>query len=389
MYATSKLQTAICMKTDIGRFAEAMLESCWLAALIMVPLFFNIWGERVFEGGKVHLLRSIAVLSAAFLVVRFAERKRQQAHRIYLPWRAPMALPFLLMAAVYLIGTAFSVDPPLSFWGSSYRGQGTYTQLSIMVFFLLIALALRSKSQLDRLITVVLITSSPVAFYGIAQAAGMDPVPWGKADVGRVFSTEGNPIFLAAYMIMIVPFTIMRMIQEVGFLRVNLRKNGSPSVLFLPVLRAAAYGSLLVLQLAAIVLTRSRGPVAGLLAGLFFFLLVFAVQRRRRFLSLMALTVAIGGLAVLILANSAYGPFSRLPDIPVWGRIFEISEPFRLSHWKGSINLLKADPVRALVGYGPETFHLVFPPYTPLSGFVSMLSRRLSTGLTMRPWICW
>ena len=107
-----------------------MLESCWLAALIIVPLFFNIWGESVFEGGKVHQLRSIAVLSAAFVVVWPLEQKRQTARRSFLLWRAPMVPPFFLMATVYLIGTAFSIDPALSFRGSHYRWQGTYTQLS-------------------------------------------------------------------------------------------------------------------------------------------------------------------------------------------------------------------------------------------------------------------
>ena len=57
------------MKSRLGHFSENFLESGWLVALVVVPVFFNIHGERIFEEEKVLILRSVAVLSAVFGLV--------------------------------------------------------------------------------------------------------------------------------------------------------------------------------------------------------------------------------------------------------------------------------------------------------------------------------
>ena len=45
------------------------MEAAWLAAVMLVPLFFNIYSSRIFEPDKLTLLRSLAlVILAAWLV---------------------------------------------------------------------------------------------------------------------------------------------------------------------------------------------------------------------------------------------------------------------------------------------------------------------------------
>ena len=57
------------MRTRLSLFCDKVIEAGWLAAVIVVPLFFNIYSQRVFEPDKLSLLRSIAlVMSAAWLV---------------------------------------------------------------------------------------------------------------------------------------------------------------------------------------------------------------------------------------------------------------------------------------------------------------------------------
>ena len=57
------------MTTKLTRFCEAIIEAGWLAALIIVPLFFNVHSSRVFEPDKMSLLRSIAlVMVIAWLI---------------------------------------------------------------------------------------------------------------------------------------------------------------------------------------------------------------------------------------------------------------------------------------------------------------------------------
>jgi hypothetical protein len=56
------------MRTRLGWFCDKVIEAGWLAAVIIVPLFFNIYSQRVFEPDKLSLLRSIAlVMGVAWL----------------------------------------------------------------------------------------------------------------------------------------------------------------------------------------------------------------------------------------------------------------------------------------------------------------------------------
>ena len=57
------------VQTRLSRICDAIIEAGWLAALIVTPLFFNTFSNRVFEPDKLHLLRSIAlVMAVAWLV---------------------------------------------------------------------------------------------------------------------------------------------------------------------------------------------------------------------------------------------------------------------------------------------------------------------------------
>jgi len=56
-------------KSKLGVFCDKLIEAGWLAALVVAPLFFNVWSDRVFEPDKIVLVRSIAlVMAGAWLV---------------------------------------------------------------------------------------------------------------------------------------------------------------------------------------------------------------------------------------------------------------------------------------------------------------------------------
>ena len=58
------------MTTKLSRLCEAFIEAGWLAAVIVVPLFFNVHSSRVFEPDKISLMRSIALLMAVAWLVK-------------------------------------------------------------------------------------------------------------------------------------------------------------------------------------------------------------------------------------------------------------------------------------------------------------------------------
>jgi hypothetical protein len=45
-------------RTKLDQWCNAALEAGWLAALVVAPLFFNVFSSRVFEPDKISLVRT-------------------------------------------------------------------------------------------------------------------------------------------------------------------------------------------------------------------------------------------------------------------------------------------------------------------------------------------
>ena len=63
------------MQTKLGLFCDRIIEAGWLVAIVVVPLFFNVYSSRVFEPDKLSLLRSIALVMIAAWLVRTLEAR--------------------------------------------------------------------------------------------------------------------------------------------------------------------------------------------------------------------------------------------------------------------------------------------------------------------------
>ncbi|MFN2137127.1 MAG: tetratricopeptide repeat protein [Candidatus Promineifilaceae bacterium] len=268
------------MTSKLTRLCDGILQAGWLAALIAVPLFFNIHSDRVFEPDKVAILRSIAVLLAAAALIRFVDERgwhnwsglRWNSENSI--WRKPFILPIALLVGVYLLSTAFSITPRISLLGSYQRLQGTYTMLAYVVFFMAAISTLRDRSAVSRIPTTAIVVSIPVGLYGLLQHYGLDPLPWGGDVQTRIAGHLGNAIFISAYLIMIVPLTLGRVIDAFT----NILNDEEVHIADL--VRSGVYSFALALQILAIYWSGSRGPLLGLAVGLFSFFLVLLVSLR-------------------------------------------------------------------------------------------------------------
>jgi tetratricopeptide (TPR) repeat protein len=270
--------------TRLSALLDGILEACWLAAIIVTPLFFNIYSSRVFEPDKLTTLRSIALVMVAVWLIRLVE---EVANRwagngpvkgeplVRFTWRTPLVLVTLFTAAVYVVSNILSVTPLVSFVGSYQRLQGTFTTLSYMVVFFIILDRMRTRAQVDRFFTTLIINSLPIALYGFVQHSALDPLPWGGDVTRRIASNMGNAIFVAAYLIMIVPPTISRVMDSFRAILTD-EDTGLADIL-----RAAAYIFILLVQIIAIWYTKSRGPLVGLVVGLGLWVLLGLLSMQR------------------------------------------------------------------------------------------------------------
>ena len=376
------------MPNRLSRFADGIMEACWLLALIVTPLFFNIYSSRVFEPDKISLLRSLALVTLAAWLIKLIsqggprfEASRSQYATLAGLYRAPLVAPLLALILVYLIATIFSVAPHASLFGSYQRLQGTFTTFSYLVLFAAIGANLRRRSQAERILTTIIVSSLPVALYGVLQHFQLDPLPWGGDTSTRVTGHMGNAIFIAAYLIMSSMVTLGRVVTSFHTILTDEDDRHMPA----NIIRAALYIFILAVSLVTIWWSGSRGPWLGLLAGLFFFFVLLSLQWRARTLTLVTMGLAALAAAFLIVFNIPNGPLQSLRAVPGVGRLGEVFETeggsgrVRVLIWGGVIQLMTPHPplefpdgsvdrwnaIRPLIGYGPEALYVAFNRFYP------------------------
>lgn len=389
------------VRTKLDQWCEGIIEAGWLAALVLAPLFFNVFSSRVFEPDKISLVRTIALVMALAWLVRIAaggyvfmppyaptppaepETNAEAARRL---WRNPFFIPVALLVGAYLLSTLFSLAPFVSWFGSYQRLQGTYSFLSYVTIALLTAAHLRRPEQIRRLQHVVVVTSVPIAIYGIIQHYGVDPLPWGGDTTTRVTGNAGNAIFLAAYLIMAFMFVLERLYSSFAVL-LRLDDDAPRGHDILTAIAGGIYAVIAVAQLLAIFWTQSRGPWLGLLLGGFLFVGLVLMALRPRYYKTMAaiwVTLGIGGV-VLLAAMNTLPVFQNLSTVPYVGRLTQLLDresttgQVRTLIWQGASEmalphaaLTKPDgetdtwnAIRPLVGYGPEAMWVAFNKFYP------------------------
>ena len=428
-------------ETKLARYCDKVIEAGWLAALVAIPLYFNIYSSRVFEPDKLTLLRSIViVMIAAWIVSKVETWQRGESGddeesppSLWARIRStPLVLPTLLMVAAYLVSLAFSRTPGISWKGSYVRLQGVSVAFSYIVIFFLMLERMRTRDQLERAVQTIILTSVPASLYGILQHYRLDPLPWAGETAERVASSMGNAIFIAAWLIMAFFVTVYRALPIFG--RMATSKEQSP-------IRDAVLGGvylfILAIQLIAIFFTQSRGPWLGLLGGLYAFVLIVLVSLRQRAggegrmgvgdmmrgLAVGAGVILLGGAlawasiarlnspllgvallgtgiilsyvmlilsrkgwrwlwiswivqtvlvaAFLVVFNLPQTPLESLRETPYIGRLGQVFETeggtgkVRVLIWEGAVKMIASNPLRALVGYGPESMYVTYEPFYP------------------------
>jgi tetratricopeptide (TPR) repeat protein len=267
------------MSSKLQIYCTALMESSWLAAAVAVPLFFNISSVRMFEPDKMFVLQFLAVLCGAAWLLKWIHRRVSVPDRADKPARRagllerPLVIPVLALAAACTLSSIFSIMPSESWWGSYRRAQGTIAFYCYTLLFLAVLSELRSSAQLRRLQYAIILASLPVSAYPILQFIGSDPIPWTDVVYGRSSGSMGNPIFMGAYLIMVIPLTFSRLVDAVRMLRADSDKR--PGYVL-----ACCCGIALLMQLLALLCTQSRGPLMGLVAAGYLCFFIFLVLKR-------------------------------------------------------------------------------------------------------------
>jgi O-antigen ligase len=331
--------------------------SVFAVVVVMDSIFFP------FIGGKDWFFRwSIELALVAFLFWWAFEAKDGEVEKFFKEtFRRPLVIAVSVFAFVVLLSSIFAFDIHAAFWSNYERGEGLFQMLHYFVFFVLLAVLLRTERDWKRIFGFFLTAACLMIGYGFLANLGtptfIGPVGGGVGAGGffaklllpRFQGALGNPAYVA-------PYLIFAMFFAVGLWIMN-RKTAKA-----PVARHWGYGILVAVFLLFFFLSQTRGAFIGLGAGLFVLLVYLAFAGRAKLkkvsLSILAVLIVLGavGFAVRNLPAVQNLPEGRLLQLSfsdstaqtrfwVWGEA-----------WQGFLE-------RPVLGWGQENFTAVYDKF--------------------------
>lgn len=332
-----------------------VLQLILLSAVFFTPLIYTSSTRELFEFPKMFFIYFTALGAAA---VHF--------------WRSGGASPFhlkntpldralLFFLLSYVLSTFFSLNRYTSLFGyySRFNG-GLFSALCFAALYCLFNRQLTDKRFVRATLYALFLSAFFVSLLGIAQHFGFQRDYWLQDSAARVFSTLGQPNWLAAYLVMLLPL---------------------PTALFLAAknLKRQTVFLLITLSLyAAFWFTYSlSGLFALAAAGLIFFLLAgrnFLRQKVGKLLLLTGLCFSISFSQPGIFAPRLKSLLKQI-SLPLAPAVLAANntptsyegDTFHIRRlvWRGGLAAWKKDAKTLLIGYGPETFAYAFLPYRP------------------------
>lgn len=347
-----------------GDLPARLAEASWLAACILIPVSADLQAGQIFTAPKTALTQILGICSVLALGVDFVSRPRVEKSFL------PIAVAALAFLAVSFASQAYAIDPSRAGDTGGVVSLGPAHLACQIALFLSVAYFLRTARQLERLVYATLATGFVVAAFALFEAYGFKAPGHAVVPGMQVVSFVGGPIFLAGYLLMLVPLAIWNLHR-------NLEKSGGR--LDKPVATAAV---VLLVLLAAFLACDKRGPTMGLLAAICSgLILLAAVRRQYRLILAASVTVVLATLSLTSLAvlKKAKSPLAKIPFIERLAAIVPVdgdrNHDYRTMLWALLPDMVVSteplilpsgseDPhhhIRLLLGYGPDNLQAVLP----------------------------
>lgn len=316
------------------------IEVTHVIIFFMVPLILWPHTSELFELNKIYL----TYLAAATLLT--LELIKAFSTKCLVLTRPALAIPGLIFLVALIVATATSTNIHSSLFGNYGRFHGgLLSWFAYGVIYL--SLAQQTKETYLNLIKVSLGASILVAGWGILERLGVDASYWEQDVQARVFSTLGQPNWLAAYLAMLIPWAVSFYLKA--------KRRWQSLGLF----------GLVLLLYTCFIFTFSRGGNYGLAAGLAIYMLIISWQGLKRYWK----KITSAGIAMVIVTVLFATPLATQYFGASSPRIVENLEAgnetgnIRLIVWQGAWQSFLDKPI---TGHGLETFGEVFYKYRPI-----------------------
>ena len=375
------------MSEKLSSISLRAIEILFYALFFSVPLVFAGNTSELFEFNKMWITFAITIAIAFFWTVRIIAEKSLVIKR------TPLDIPIALFVLAQIASTVISLDPHTSLWGYYSRFNGGLLSILCYVFLYYAFVSnLNSAKIVKNIFLVSLVSAFIVVLWALPSHFGKDPtclIFRGSFDVScwtadfqpkvRIFGTLGQPAWLAAYLVLLIPislaFSILYKKDEL--------KRSLKSIIFL---------TLSSLMFLSFLYTRTRSAVLALGVGLIFFfgaLILFDKPSKKNFVKDLLKKQKIVVLSIIIFAIIGFfaeiplSPFDKFSFNNLKNYVQKVkvtqnpqretvhqtqlggtdSGKIRLIVWRGAIDVWKNNPI---FGTGVETFAYAYYKYRPI-----------------------
>jgi O-antigen ligase len=307
-------------------FTNKLTYYCFLALIISVPLAFTTYVENSFDLVKDTVLK---LLGGIFIISSMASVYRKSGGIDFNKNIDPYVLFFLAAA---MLSTIFSLNPNVSYSGGYIRQVGFVTYLYLILIYVFAGIILKDKDKFQNVLRVMELTGVIVALYAIIQFVGIDPLKIQSPGNPRPTSTIGHSIFTAGFLLMVFPFSFLRLY----------RKILTPGTL-IPII-----------IIAAVIITQTRTAYAAIFAEIIFLVVAYALVSggKAKFKKLIKTSLPIVLILIAVLLLFIFFAPDNIYVMRLVS-IFGITNNPRWLLWRDSFEIFKQHP---LTGTGIANF---------------------------------
>lgn len=323
--------------------------------IFFVPLFLWPFTSEVFEFNKMVLTYILTILIVGAWAIRSIVEKKIIFRRTILD------IPLVIFLASQTISTVLSIDPQTSLLGyySRFNGGLLSTFCYTLLYWAFIS-NFELKEALN-LTKVWLASGIVVCIYAVLEHFGIDKSVWVQDVQSRVFSTLGQPNWLATWVIALLPITWSEILKTKFEL-----KNWKLWI----------YLAISILFTWTLIFTKSRSGLGGFAIAVLIFgaLTLWKEVKNANKLTAPVLTIGASLIVVGLISGTQFTPSlnqlihhqSISVPTPQDGPALETggteSGTIRAIVWKGAIQIWLHYPI---FGTGVETFAYSYPMFRP------------------------
>jgi tetratricopeptide (TPR) repeat protein len=321
------------MHDKLIKYSDKLIRLSLFAAIFIVPLAFWLPAYESFELPKSTAFYCFTGFALALLIFKHSATKN--ALLIWTDFSFPLAL--LAAAFTFSFFKGVSINP----YAAGLHWQ-FLKMLGACVTMYFISINTFGRTDIKKFVFFIILPYFIVSVYGVMQYFGMDTIKWISFGEGRVYSTMGNPDYMAAQFTVLIPVLIALILSPSGKL-------------------SRFFNSLLLIcMLFLLIVSQARGAWIGFLGSIAFMIIMFILVFGKGFFSrYRVFFICFAAFIILLVALFSFpNPVSRNPITERIKQGFRLtSDPasIRLFYWESALQMAKSNP---LFGVGIGGFSL-------------------------------